>query len=248
MENNPARVRTHEEACARVASLFPQRWLRHYAGRKLRADTVFEMAYDLLGASKEPILDVGCGVGLLGFYLRERGLQQRITGLDIDARKVQIGRQAAVGRYDHVHFQEQDARGELPVFHGNVALFDVLHYIEPVRQAALLSQLAARVAPGGMVLVRDCPRDGSARYWATYLGEIFAQTISWNIGGALYFPSRDSIIGGFNAAEFTIAEKPAWGGGPFNNRLYIFRRRAEPLCSDSAVATSAAGGGVPTEA
>ncbi len=210
----------------RVAARFRPRWLRHYVGSKLRRDLVFRNACDLLGNSPEPILDIGCGVGLLGCYLRERGLQQPITGLDLDGRKVRHGREAADGCYDQVYFEELDVRAELPEFRGDVVLFDVLHYLEPTRQAALLPQLAARVAPGGILLLRDCPRDGSARFWATYLGEIFAQSIRWNIDAPLHFPSRDSIIGGFSTGEFTVEEKPMWGGGPFNNRLYIFRRKA----------------------
>jgi O-methyltransferase involved in polyketide biosynthesis len=102
----------------------------------------------------------------------------------------------------------------------------VLHYLAPADQAALLSELAARVAPGGLLLLRDAPREQTARFWATYAGEVFAQTISWNIGAPLHFPTRESIAAAFNEAEFTREERPAWGGTPFNNRLFIFRRRS----------------------
>ena len=75
---------SHEEACARVAALYPQRWLRYYASGKLRSDTVFALAFELVRNSDEPLLDVGCGVGLLPFYLRERGFRSPILGLDTD--------------------------------------------------------------------------------------------------------------------------------------------------------------------
>ena len=225
MENCCAAARTHEEACLRVASRFRPGWLRYYVGSKLRRDLVFKNAYDLLGISPRPVLDIGCGIGLLGFYLRERGFRQPITGLEIDGRKVRHGREAAAGCYEDLYLKELDIRADLPQFRGNVALFDVLHYLEPTRQKALLPQLAARVAPGGILLLRDCPRDGSARFWATYLGEMFAQAIRWNIDAPLHFASRDSIVNGFGTSEFTFEEKPMWGGGPFNNRLYIFRRK-----------------------
>ncbi|HEY0369953.1 MAG TPA: hypothetical protein VGC85_10170, partial [Chthoniobacterales bacterium] len=67
---------SHEEACARVASLYRPRWLRHYAASKLRRDAVFARAFELLRGSTESILDIGCGICLLPFYLRERGLHQ----------------------------------------------------------------------------------------------------------------------------------------------------------------------------
>lgn len=216
----------HEQACERVASLFAARWLRHYVSSKLRSDPVFPAVFELLKDSRERILDVGCGVGLLAFYLRERGWDAQVVGIDTDRRKIRQGVAAAKGRYSGIDFVEQDARKELPPFHGSVALLDVLHYLAPADQATLLSELAARVAPGGLLLLRDAPREQTARFWATYVGEVFAQTISWNIGAPLHFPTRESIAVAFREQEFTREERPAWGGTPFNNRLFIFRRRA----------------------
>lgn len=216
----------HEQACERVASLFTARWLRHYVSSKLRSDPVFPAAFELLKDSREPILDVGCGVGLLAFYLRERGVDAPVIGVDTDGRKIRQGLAAAQERYRAVEFIEQDARKQLPSFRGNVALLDVLHYLAPPDQATLLDELASRVAPGGLLLLRDAPREQTARFWTTYAGEVFAQTISWNIGAPLHFPTRESIDAAFRAEEFTREERPAWGGTPFNNRLFVFRRQA----------------------
>lgn len=216
----------HEQACERVASLFTARWLRHYVSSKLRSDPVFPAAFELLKDSHEPVLDVGCGVGLLSFYLRERGSEALVVGVDTDARKIRQGIAAAKDRYRDVEFIEQDARKQLPTLRGNVALLDVLHYLAPPDQQRLLDDLATRIAPGGLLLLRDAPREQTARFWMTYAGEAFAQTISWNIGAPLHFPTRDSIDVAFNAKEFTREERPAWGGTPFNNRLFLFRRRS----------------------
>ena len=216
---------SHEEACARVAALYPQRWLRHYASGKLRSDTVFALAFELVRNSDEPLLDVGCGVGLLPFYLRERGFGPAILGLDTDARKVQQAIRAAQSRYEQVEFVELDVRDELPAFCGNVALLDVLHYLEPTRQGPLLSTLAQCVPAEGTLFLRDAPREGTARFWITYACEIFAQTISWNLRTPLHFATREAITAPFDDAGFTREEQPAHGGGPFNNRLFVFRRR-----------------------
>ena len=215
----------HEQACDRVAELFSARWLQHYVRSKLRSDPVFPAAFELLKDSGEPILDVGCGVGLLAFYLRERGSNALVVGVDTDGRKIRQGVAAATDRYAGVEFIEQDARKELPPFQGNVALLDVLHYLAPADQAVLLNELATRVAPGGLLMLRDAPREQIPRFWATYVGEVFAQTISWNIGAPLHFPTRESIAAAFDEAEFRQEERPAWGGTPFNNRLFTFRRR-----------------------
>ena len=216
----------HEDACKRVASLFTRPWLRHYVASKLRSDPVVPAVWEALRDSPEPVLDVGCGVGLLPFYLRERGFEQPILAVDADARKVREGRKVATGRYVGIAFVEHDITNKLPAFGGNVALLDVVHYLPAARQRTLLDELGARVPGGGALLLRDCPCDGSIRYWATYAGERFAQAISWNMGVPLHFPTRESINASFAADHFARTEQPAYGGTPFNNRLFIFRRTA----------------------
>ncbi|MEP6821777.1 MAG: class I SAM-dependent methyltransferase [Chthoniobacterales bacterium] len=226
MENQTPRSATHREACTGVASHFTSRWLRHYAASKLRSDPVFAAAFELLRQSRAPLLDVGCGVGLLPFYLRERGLAQAITGLDIDGPKIRRGRAVAREHYRDIDLREQDvATADEGEFRGDVVIFDLLHYLTPAAQRNLLERLAAYVPPGGLLLIRDSLRDGSARFWITYAGEIFAQTVSWNIGVQLHFPRRVSIHSMFPEEEWTRHEQPAWGRTPFNNRLFIFQRR-----------------------
>ena len=226
MENQiHARV-THEQACARVVSRFEPRWLRHYVKSKLRTDPIFATAYQILCESRAPLLDVGCGVGLLPFYLRERGLLQSMIGLDIDGSKLRRGHAVARANYRDIDLREQDVAVEDDAtFRGNVAVFDLLHYLSPAAQQILLPRLAAHVPVGGLFLIRDSPRDGSARFWMTYAGEILAQAVSWNVGVPLHFPTVASLHDAFREEEWTRREQPAWGRTPFNNRLYVFQRR-----------------------
>jgi 2-polyprenyl-3-methyl-5-hydroxy-6-metoxy-1,4-benzoquinol methylase len=226
MENRPDDVSEHGPACARVVAQFPQLWLRGYVRSKLRRDPVYPAAYELFRNSDEPILDIGCGVGLLAFYLRERGCRQPILGLDLDARKIGQGSEIAAARYRDVDLRRHDVQQPIDAFTGNVALFDVLHYLSPAQQTALLSRLAQCVAPGGLLVVRDCPRDQSARFWMTWLAEHFAQLVSWNLSTPLHFPPRERINAAFSEAEFERESRPLWGGTPFNNQLFVFRRRS----------------------
>jgi 2-polyprenyl-3-methyl-5-hydroxy-6-metoxy-1,4-benzoquinol methylase len=225
MESRRENVAQHENACARVAAQFRSPWLRSYVRNKLRSDRIYPEAYDLLGRSAEPILDVGCGVGLLAFYLRERACAQPVLGLDVDARKINCGAEIASRAYREVELRFQDVETALPDFRGNVALFDVLHYLPQPGQTALLTRLAERVAPGGFLIIRDSLREMRPRYWITWLAEKFAQTISWNINLELHFPSRSSIDDIFDGPEFERTSRPLWGASPFNNHIFIFRRR-----------------------
>jgi len=202
METLRGNVSDHEDACARVATQFSQPWLRRYVRGKLRHDRIYPTAYELLRSSKNPILDIGCGVGLLAFYLRERSCRQPVLGLDLDARKIRYGTTVAAGRYDDVELRVHDVQETIPDFSGNVALLDVLHYLPHAEQTALLSHLAGCVAPGGMLIIRDCPSDARPRFWMTWLAEKFAQAVSWNLNTSLHFPSRSSINGVFGSGEF----------------------------------------------
>jgi 2-polyprenyl-3-methyl-5-hydroxy-6-metoxy-1,4-benzoquinol methylase len=224
MENQRGDVSEHESACARVATQFPQRWLRGYVGSKLRRDPIYPAAYELFRGSDEPILDIGCGVGLLAFYLRERHCRQPILGLDVDARKIRQGSLIAAARYRDVDFRHQDVQEPIPVFSGNIALFDVLHYLPLTAQTALLSRLVQCVALGGLLVIRDCPRDNSARFWMTCVAEKLAQAVSWNLSTSLHFPSCEQIAEAFNENEFERESRPLWGTLPFNNQLFVFRR------------------------
>ena len=214
----------HENACARVAAQFQQPWLRNYVRGKLWSDQIYPAAYELLRTSTHPILDVGCGVGLLAFYLRERACFQPVLGLDIDARKLRSGGKIAASHYDNIELRFHDVQEAVPVFSGNVALLDVLHYLPHSGQSALLSRLTGCVAPGGVLIIRDCPRDRRPRFWMTWLAEKFAQAISWNLDASLHFPSRASINSVFSDHEFERDSRPLWGTSPFNNHIFVFRR------------------------
>ena len=214
----------HEDACARAAARFQERWLRIYAVRKLRNDPIYAAAYELFRASPQPLVDLGCGVGLLAFYLRERDFLPPISGLDCDGRKIGRARQAAHGVYQGLEFIEQDATASIAQS-GHIVLFDLLHYLPPNEQERLLHRLAARLAPGGILLIRDCPCDGNIRFWLTYLAERFAQHITWNLKATLHFPIREQIFAAFDETKFSRTVAPLWGRSPFNNHLFIFRRR-----------------------
>ena len=204
--------------------IFRRPWLRHYVASKLRSDPVFPAAWELLHQSAQPVLDVGCGVGLLPFYLRERGFEQPIFGLDVDVRKVREATALRRSDYAGVSFIEHDVAQQLADFSGNVALLDVLHYLAPQRQADA-SFRAARAAflPAPAAAARL-----PARWFAAFLDDVCGRT--FRADGLveprvpLHFPTRDSINASFAEQEFARAEEPAYGGTPFNNRLFIFRR------------------------
>jgi SAM-dependent methyltransferase len=213
------------EVALRVADLFASRFLRGYTRGKLRGDPVYRAVLERLRGTSAPLYDVGCGVGLLEFFLRESGFANPITGIDHDERKVAQAN-AVASRYDALHFERGDAREPMPRG-SNVALIDVLHYFSDAEQRRILENAAAAVPPDGVVIIRDAIRDGTLRYRMTAAQERFSRAIRWLRAERLNFPTREQITSPF--AGFAADIVPLWGRTPFNNYLFVFRRAGDGM-------------------
>lgn len=208
------------EAERRVAERFGSRFLRSYSRSKLRIDPVYRAVLELLRGSSAPLFDVGCGLGLLEFFLRENGFSSAITGIDHDERKVAQAN-AIASHYTDLEFHSGDAREQIPAGR-SVLLIDVLHYFSAGDQRRILENAAAAVPEGGIVIIRDAVRDGSLRYRLTAAQEGFSRLIRWLRAERLNFPARDEITAPFRGFEQEVV--PMWGRTPFNNYLFVFRR------------------------
>lgn len=206
----------------RIAARFRKPWHRDYARAKLRIDPVYAAAAAVLGDSGTPLLDIGCGLGLLGFYLRERGFRGDYLGLDFDGSKINAAR-TAMPPFERLTFEEDTAQS-LPPFRGHVALIDVLHYLERDDQQALLREAAARVTCGGSLVMRSVLRDRGWRFRATVAEEFLLYATRWMRSRARHYPSREEIEGPLRAAGLDTDVQPLWGNTPFNSFVVVARR------------------------
>jgi SAM-dependent methyltransferase len=207
----------------RIGARFRRRWHRDYASAKLRFDPAYAAVADLLGNSDRGLLDIGCGLGLLGFYLRERGYRGACLGVDFDPTKIAEARHAAQGRDAGLAFEVGDARA-LPAFSGHVVLLDVLHYLDQADQQALLGEAAARVAPDACLVLRNVLRTRGWRFHATVLEERFLYASRWMRSPARHYPTREEIEAPLLAAGFSVDVQPLWGKTPFNSFFIVARR------------------------
>jgi SAM-dependent methyltransferase len=212
----------NREVARAVSGRLPTRFLRHYARNKIVFDPIYEAVEQLLRSQGHPLFDLGCGVGLLPFYLRECGQTFPIAGLDHDQSKVAIARDVAQA-YEAIEFRTGDAREPVPPG-VNVTALDVLHYFTDDEQARIVESIAGAIPPGGVAIVRDCVRDGSLRYRLTVLQESFSRVIQWLKAERLHFATRDAIVAPFARRGFAVEIKPMWGLLPFNNYLFVFKR------------------------
>lgn len=208
----------------KIASLFPGHWDRNYVATKLRTDPVYSALTEQLRHSELPLLDLGCGLGLLAFYLRAEGINMPIRGLDYDSRKIAAARQAATTSNTlDLSFSDHDARTGLPAHQGNVSILDILQFFTPGEQESLLQLAASRVAPGGKLIIRSGLRDASWRFKITVAGDLLARATFWMKAAPTHYPTAEdfrNILRPFGGVEIT----PLWGKTPFNNHLIVMKR------------------------
>lgn len=202
---------------------------RWYAWGKLRSDPIYARVEAQLSHGDVPVLDVGCGLGIMAFYLRLRNWQMPIVGIDADERKVRAACDAlAVWERERggsrISFHAGDARN-LPAHAGHVLLLDVVHYVAPDQQRVLFEGAASRVAKGSKLILRDAIADGSWRAKTTMLQERFSRGIGWLRGERLEFPRLESLDEWAIGAGMTRTHlEPMTRGNPFNNHLLVWER------------------------
>jgi 2-polyprenyl-3-methyl-5-hydroxy-6-metoxy-1,4-benzoquinol methylase len=213
------------EALDAIAALCTQDWDHYYTRVKLRSDPVYAAVAEALAGSSLPILDIGCGIGLLGHYLRACGHRAPVTGFDYDARKIASARLMAVaGGHADMDFSCGDARTEMPAFSGHVVILDILQFFTARELQELLSAAAARVAPGGKLMIRTTLRDDSWRFRITVLGDYLARLTRWMKANPTSYPDLAQIRCPLEEAGLQVSVQPLWGRTPFNNYLIIGRR------------------------
>ena len=213
--------RTHRQ----IVEYYPHRLQRMYVRIKLAIDPVYAATSSLLADSTLPLLDIGCGMGLLGQYLAANGHRSPYLGLDHDTRKIDAGREAARGACldQQIVLRHADV-AELPATRGHVALLDVLHYLPACRQLILLQDAAVRVAPGGCLIIRNVLREPNWRFHATRIEEYFLAASGWIPGGAQHYPAADELHGPLSDAGLAVRTAPLRGTTPYNSYLIVARR------------------------
>jgi SAM-dependent methyltransferase len=212
---------TKHDVAERLASLYARRPLQGYVRWKVRSDPVYRAALDVLRDRTTPLLDLGCGVGLLPFFLREHGYAAPVVGIDFDERKLELARIAARA-YRDVEFISGDARAPLPR-NRDVVLLDILHYFDSDSRQQILKNVADAVAPHGVVVIRQVIHDGSWRARFTRFVDRAAHIFRWMKAERVELPTREELVRAFDGFDADV--RPLWGRMPYNNYLFVFRKR-----------------------
>ncbi len=207
------------------ARKFPFFIPRCYVMGKVLMDPAYAAAYEALCATHEPLLDVGCGFGVLAFYLRERGWEPACTCVDVDGRKIELAQclqRQWPGDFD---FRVCDAAADLPEHRGSVTLLDMLQYLAPEAQGAVLARAAERVSAEGVLVIRNAMAGSGGRPVLTQLTDWLGRASRWMGMRPTHYPDASAICDLLTEHGLTGRFEPLWGRTPFHNWLGVFRRR-----------------------
>lgn len=204
---------------------FGNRWDYHYTRSKLGRDPLYPGICAALRGSTAPLLDLGCGLGLLAHALREDGIGLPYRGVDNDAGKIARATAAAARRQlAHVAFETVDLARELPSHRGSVALLDVLQFIAPDAQIEVLDAAITMLTPGARLVIRTGLDERGGRARITRAVDVFSRLLGWMNAGPTRYPNEAALRARFDAAGLQAQFTPLSGNTPFNNwRIVVIR-------------------------
>ncbi|WP_051412469.1 methyltransferase domain-containing protein [Pseudoxanthomonas sp. J35] len=206
-------------------TLLGSRYHYYYAKAKLGSDPLYPGVCAALRGTTAPLLDLGCGLGLLAHALHADGNRLRYFGVDNDAGKIAAARRAAArsGLAD-AGFETLDLSRQLPPHRGSVAMLDVLQFFDPERQLAVVDAMAGMLEPGAKLVIRTGLDDGSRRARITRTTDHLARLLGWMNAAPRHYPDADALRARFEAAGLRSSFAPLSGNTPFNNWLIVATR------------------------
>ena len=203
----------------------PRRYHYYYVRGKLASDPLYPGVVDALRGCDAPLLDLGCGIGLLAHALRADGQAMRYAGVDFDAGKIAVANAAtARAKLAGVTFATCDLLRECPSHRGSVALLDVLQYLPDAAQERVLDDAIAMLEPGARLAIRSGLHDDNARGRTTRMVDRLANAIGWMRSAPLRYPTRDWFERRLADAGLAADFRPLHGRTPFNNWLIVATR------------------------
>ena len=198
------------------------RWDYYYTRAKLGSDPLYPGVLQALRGSDAPVLDLGCGLGLLAHALRQDGQTMEYRGVDNDASKIARAQKVADknGLAD-AGFEVVDLARGTPAHQGSVAILDVLQYLSADDQRRLIANAMDMLVPGGRLVIRTALGDDSHRGRTSRITDRLANLIGWMQFRPKCYPDADALRAQLDATGLQTAFSPLYGNTPFNNWLIV---------------------------
>jgi SAM-dependent methyltransferase len=224
-------VTTNSANTTRIASLFSGAPLstRGFIWLRWKLTPYRDIAAVLPSSGR--VLDLGSGHGLLSLALSMGSERREIIGIDHDQARVRLAERAAARQagLSKPRFQVGDLEKALTTFASGslsgIAMIDILHYLAPDSQAALLEEAARVLEPGGILVVREVDSQGGvAAVWNRFYENVATRIgFTQSARTQLEFRSVPGWTSLLETAGFEVRSEPC-GSPIFSDVLFIGRR------------------------
>ena len=215
--------RAGREAITRVVEAYDDWVIRTYSRARfliLRQRFLDEIGQYLPHSGR--VLDLGCGFGLFSLYYAQILPGARFHGVDLDARRIGIAREAGrrlgLGNVEYAVGDVRDFRAQ-PEYAGAYML-DIVHHVEPAAVPPLLAELHATLAPGGCLVVKDVDTRPAYKRWFTHALDLLVSP-----GSPPHYWAAETLQAALEEAGFRVFRHSMVDFLPYPHVLYVCRKR-----------------------
>ncbi len=214
--------RAGREAIARVVEAYDDRVIRTYSRARfliLRQRFLDEIGQYL--PLSGDVLDLGCGFGLFSLYYAQVLPGLRFHGVDVDARRVGIAREAGrrlgLANVEYVVGDARDFRASRE--YAGAYMLDIVHHVEPAAVRPLLAELHAALAPGACLLVKDVDTRPAYKRWFTHALDLLVSP-----GSPPHYWAAETLQAALEEAGFRVFRHSMVDVFPYPHVLYVCRK------------------------
>lgn len=176
------------------------------------------------------VLDVGCGHGLLSLLLACGSSEREVLGVDVDAAKIAAANLASRRGGPAVNCSfELAPPGEVPDGPWDaVVIADVLYLLDADDQHGLLRTCAQRLAPGGVLVVKEmAPTPAWKATWNRLQETVSVRLLGITAGdGQLEFLPPERLAGWLTDEGLEVTHRPLDRGYVHPHHLVVARKRS----------------------
>ena len=167
------------------------------------------------------VLDLGCGFGLFSLYYAQVLPGSIFHGVDLDARRVGIAREAGrrlgLANVEYVVGDARDFRAGRE--YAGAYMLDIVHHVEPAAVRPLLTELHATLAPGACLLVKDVDTHPAYKRWFTHALDLLVSP-----GSPPHYWAAESLQAALEEAGFRVFRHSMVDFLPYPHVLFVCRK------------------------
>ena len=171
------------------------------------------------------VLELGCGHGLLSLHLALTSTERRVTGVDVDERKIEVATRAAAS-LPNCTFQLTPP-GDVPGGPwAGIVIVDVLYLLPAETQRWLLRACLDRLGPDGVLVVKEMGRrPGWKARWNTVQETLAVRLLGITSGeGQFCFLAPEELAREMGSTGMAVRHRPLHRGYPHPHHLLVASR------------------------